>query len=94
MKKEIEKFRRKIKQDVDLGSEVRAMLLTFLDSLDVKINNELDGSISMIKHPLSEKVDWYFTYDEMKTIPIQSPVGMQDRDEVSMTLLLSKSDEE
>jgi len=93
LKNEIEQFREIIKRDMGSGSELGVKMLAFLDSLDDKINCELDGSISMIKHPLSEKVDWYFTYGEMKTIPIQPPEGLQDRDEVKMTLILDKSKE-
>ena len=93
MKNEIEKFRKSIKENLGSESESGVMMLAFLDSLEAKINCELNGSISMIKHPLSEKVDWYFTYAEMKTIPIQPPGGMQDRDPAKMTVLLTMPDE-
>lgn len=93
MKNYMEQFREKIKQNSLSSKELRIMALEFLDSLESKINCELNGSISMIKHPLSEKTDWYFTYDEMKTIPIKPPEGMQDRDFVKMTMLLSKFEE-
>jgi hypothetical protein len=70
--------------------ELRKDLLEFLDELEESINNELPGSVSMIKHPLSDKVDWYFTYEGMKTVPINVPHGFQDREQARLLLMLEK----
>jgi tRNA A37 threonylcarbamoyladenosine synthetase subunit TsaC/SUA5/YrdC len=71
--------------------EMQKAVGEFLDDLESGINSELPGSVSMIKHPLSEKVDWYFTYGDMKTVPIRCPRDFQDRDDARLVLMLEKA---
>lgn len=88
MKDRINKVRDEIKRMSK--DEIKERINQLLDDLESSINIELTGSVSMIKHPLSDKVDWYFTYGDMKTIPIRCPRDLQDRDDARMILLLEK----
>ncbi len=72
------------------GEEAKEALAALLARLEEGINCELDGSISMIRHPLSDKIDWYFTYDEAKIIPINAPAEMEDRAEARLVLILDR----
>ncbi len=93
MRKTLEEFRARTVSDEGLDDYAKAFIFDMVNELESLVNSEIKGSIALIKRPLSEQLDWYFTYGDNRVIPIQEPDEMRDRDTVKMSVILTDLDE-
>jgi len=92
VKRKLEEYREKAIKDEHLDENAKKMILGMIDELESMVNTEIAGSIALIKRPLSQQLDWYFTYGENRVIPIEKPEGLNDRDTAIMTVVLTEAE--
>ncbi|GEM_PF-1992972 len=89
MKRRLEEIRDEAAADERLDGYAKERIAAVLDELESMVNCEIRGSIALIKRPLSEQLDWYFTYGDNRVISIDEPGAMRDRDAVKLSVVLS-----
>ncbi len=93
MRRRLEELREQAAADERLDDYAKERITAVLDEMGSMINCEIRGSIALIKRPLSEQLDWYFTYGDNRVLPIEEPVAMRDRDAVKLSVVLSEADD-
>lgn len=89
MRSILDEYRGRTVSDGSLDDYAKGVVMDMLNDLESMVNSEIKGSIALIKRPLSEQLDWYFTYGDNRVLPIVEPDEFRDRDKVTLTVILT-----
>ncbi len=89
MKRLLEEYRERTVSDESLDDYARGVIMDIINDFESMVNSEIKGSIALIKRPLSEQLDWYFTYGDNRVLPIKEPDEFRDRDAVTLAVILT-----
>lgn len=90
MRRILEEYRGRTVSDESLDDYAKGVIMDIINDFESMVNSEIKGSIALIKRPLSEQLDWYFTYGDNRVLPINEPDELRDRDAVTMAVILTE----